>query len=455
MGHWTLRLRHTFALLTIAGALNGCARDDAYPSRPITIVCPWSVGGGTDRVSRQMAFFLEHELGVPVNVINATGGRGVTGHSRGLRAKPDGYTLSMMTVELNMLHWQDLTRISYEDAVPLMSLNEDAAALFVHADAPWESLADLRAAIEPEPGTLTASGTAAGGIWHLAFVGWLEAAGLESNAVKWISSEGAGPSLQELGSKGIQLVCCSLPEADEQLRNNSVRCLGVMAESRVAGYEDVPTFRELGADWTMVGWRGLGVAEGTPADRVETLVAAIERIVSGETQVDGKSFPDFMRQQKFNNSWRPPDEFLKFLEENDRKFGAILKSDAFANLPTQAVGPYSFPLVLGVIGVLLIAAIGVQSGRTDSLDSTKPDVVWSSLNWGNAACVVLAVAAYLTFAEPAGFVVTAAGCLFVLMWKFGTRIPWCLAVTVVLVPAAYQFFAHVMRLPLPRGILGW
>ena len=62
----------------------GCSQSDQYPSRPVTLVCPWAAGGGTDRVSRQMAMLLERELGQPVSVINATGGKGVTGHSRGL-----------------------------------------------------------------------------------------------------------------------------------------------------------------------------------------------------------------------------------------------------------------------------------------------------------------------------------------------------------------------------------
>ena len=77
----------------------GCGTQQPFPSRPITLICPWSPGGGTDRVSRQMAMQLERRLGVPVNVINATGGSGVTGLTRGARSRPDGYTLMMMTVE--------------------------------------------------------------------------------------------------------------------------------------------------------------------------------------------------------------------------------------------------------------------------------------------------------------------------------------------------------------------
>src|SRR5688572_30436687 len=94
-----------FLLCLTAILLAGCGEPEEYPARPITLICPWGVGGGTDLVSRHMALHLEQELGAPVNVINATGGKGVTGHSRGLRAKPDGYTITMITLELNMLPW--------------------------------------------------------------------------------------------------------------------------------------------------------------------------------------------------------------------------------------------------------------------------------------------------------------------------------------------------------------
>jgi hypothetical protein len=90
-----------------------------------------------------MAALLEAEIGVRVNVVNATGGQGVTGHSRGARARPDGYTLTMMTVELNMLHWRGLTTVTPGSFAPLVLFNRDPAAVFVRADAPWRTLAEL------------------------------------------------------------------------------------------------------------------------------------------------------------------------------------------------------------------------------------------------------------------------------------------------------------------------
>ena len=107
------------------------------------------------------ALCLEQDLGVPVNVVNVTGGGGVTGHRYGARARPDGYTLTMMTVELNMLHWRNLTHLSWKDFKPIALINQDAASLFAAgAGSRWTNLASLEKYISENPGQLTASGTA-------------------------------------------------------------------------------------------------------------------------------------------------------------------------------------------------------------------------------------------------------------------------------------------------------
>ena len=130
--------RYSLAIFLVSTLLlaGGCNRGADYPNRPITLVCPWGLGGGTDQISRQAAIHLEQDLGVPVNVINRTGGQGINGHIRGLKSDADGYTIAMITVELNMFHWNHQASLSYRDALPLASLNEDAAALFVHGDSP-------------------------------------------------------------------------------------------------------------------------------------------------------------------------------------------------------------------------------------------------------------------------------------------------------------------------------
>jgi tripartite-type tricarboxylate transporter receptor subunit TctC len=455
--HW----KPFVSILIVCCCLAGCESESSYPDRPITFVCPWSPGGGTDQVSRQMAFFLEAELGVPCTVINATGGQGVTGHRKGMTARPDGYTIATITFELNTLHHQGLTTLTCEDMIPLISVNEDAAAIWVSADSDWNSLDDLVKYVRANPKELTASGTATGGAWHLAFAGWLQAAGLPTDSVKWIPKGGADPSIQELLSGGIDLVCCSLPEAKAAYDRGDLKSLGVMAEGPVPGFEEIPTMKEQGYDWVLVGWRGFAVPPGTPPKRVKVLREAMQKIVKGEVEVDGKTFPDFMQQRGFNNRWRQSDDFHEFLARNDEALGTLLHSEAFQTLAEGAVGPYDFPLLLGGVLCVLIAVQLVVAYRSQSSDTAKTSTPERSLDSNrsdsaiNVAAGLAAVVAYLLLAETVGFVILASAILFGLLWRLGTKPITSLAITVLLVPLVYHLFAVILRVPLPRGWWGW
>ncbi|MET0192190.1 MAG: tripartite tricarboxylate transporter substrate-binding protein, partial [Hyphomicrobiaceae bacterium] len=101
----------------------------AFPERPVTLIVPWAAGGGTDAVARYIASALEKELGQPVNVINRTGGNGVVGHAAIAGATPDGYTIGLITLEINMMHWVGLTELTYEAYTPLALVNADPAAI--------------------------------------------------------------------------------------------------------------------------------------------------------------------------------------------------------------------------------------------------------------------------------------------------------------------------------------
>lgn len=181
-----LKLHNKAGLASIAvllTAIAGPALAD-YPEKPITIIVPWAAGGGTDATARTIGKALEEELGATVNVVNRTGGSGVVGHSAIARANPDGYTLGLVTGEINMMHWQGLTDLTYRDYTPIAQINYDYAGVQVAADGPFDDLEDLVKTVGEQPkGTYTASGTGQGGVWHLAFAGFLMDQGMEPDRV--------------------------------------------------------------------------------------------------------------------------------------------------------------------------------------------------------------------------------------------------------------------------------
>lgn len=429
----------------LALLLFGCRGDTEFPDRPITLICPWSAGGGTDRVARQIASQLERELDVPVNVVNATGGGGVTGHTRGAQARPDGYTMTLITAELTMLHWRGLTNITHEDYRPLALVNQDNAAVFVRNDAPWTSLNQLEDEIRERPGELRASGTAFGGVWHLSLAGWLTQMDLSPTAVNWVSLGGAAPALQELMAGGLEVVVCSPPEAQSLLDADRIRALGIMSEERHPTFPDIPTFQEEGFDWTSGTWRGLALPDGVPEERYEVLSDAVQKVLNSE------EYERFLTSAGFGPSEVPPEETEEFLQRQDEQYGEVLTSEAFQSVQSQQYGAWLFPSVL--LGLIVLVSFPllwtkeliVPSGAEAFTPEGARRVVFS----------IAAVVFYILVAEVLGFILTTALLMGVLFWRYGVKWHVGLAVTAVLVPLTYQLFAIYLRVPLPWGWFGW
>jgi len=270
----------------------------AYPERPLTLIVPWSAGGGTDATGRMIASLLEKELGQPVNVVNRTGGSGVVGHSAIATAKPDGYTIGVATVEIGMMHWAGLTELTGKDYTPIALYNYDAAGFQVSADSPWETVQDAIDAIKANPGKHKASGTGQGGIWHLALAGMLNSAGISPDASPWVPSKGAAPGLQELTAGGVDIVTCSIVEAGALIDAGKVKALAVMDSERNGAFPDVPTLSEAAElDWQLAAWRGLAGPKGMPDEATETLTAAFDKVWNSD------EFQEFMKGRGFGLVW--------------------------------------------------------------------------------------------------------------------------------------------------------
>ncbi|WP_155826460.1 tripartite tricarboxylate transporter substrate binding protein [Vreelandella zhanjiangensis] len=319
----------TLITSSIAAAImvaSGSALAD-YPERPITLIVPWAAGGGTDATARTIARALEEELGQNVNVVNRTGGSGVVGHTAILNAKPDGYTIGLATVEVNTMHWQGLTDLTYEDLTPIAQINYDSPGIQVATDGAFDSLDTLMEAIRTQPkGSLTASGTGQGGIWHLAFAGFLMDQGIPADQVIWVPSEGSAPAMTELASGGVDVVSTSIPEARSMIDAGRVKSFAVMASERLSAFPDIPTANELvGSDYQVGAWRGIVGPQGMDAEVVATLESALEAAYQSDT------YQDFMTQRGFGTEWRNAEEFGQMMEEMDGILGEIVEQVGLAN----------------------------------------------------------------------------------------------------------------------------
>ncbi len=302
-----------------SGESSSKAAEVKFPTHPITMICPFAAGGGTDAVARMVASLMEQDLKQPVTVVNKPGGGGAVGHTAGATAAPDGYTLTLATSDVVMLHWMGVAEVTYKDLKGVGLVNFDASSINVRADAPWKTVFELQEYAKANPGKLKASGTGKGGCWDLARAGWLMTVGLPVDSIPWVPSTGAAPSLQELLAGGIQVVPCSIAEARSLIDAKKVKSLSIMADKRMDLFPDVPTLKEQGINWSEGVWRGVIVPKTTP----DAIVAILEK--SLENSVKSPKFKEFMDKSGLGIWWKPAAEFDKFMASEDASKEKVMR----------------------------------------------------------------------------------------------------------------------------------
>lgn len=310
------------AISTLFAACEGTTdQKKSYPTRPLSFIVPWSAGGMTDMSSRMASAVWQNALGQSVNVVNRTGGGGVVGHLAISQARPDGYTLGAVTVDITLLHHTGITDLTYENYTPIALLVNNPAAVTVRVDAPWDSLPDLLADLRKSPGELQASGTAKNGIWDLARMGFLKAAGLEPSAMPWVPSQGAAPALQELIAGGVDVVTAALSEVDALRQAGQVKTLAVMAEERLPEFPDVPTLKEYGLDWSVGGW----VAICGPADLPAEIRTALDSTI--RVAVQDPEYLTAMKNSGATMQFLAGEECAAFMAKQDQVNGELLQAN--------------------------------------------------------------------------------------------------------------------------------
>lgn len=312
------------ALAVSAVALCAATAFAQYPNRPITLIVPWGAGGGTDYHARTIASMLEKELKQPVTVVNRTGGSGVVGHSAIAEAAPDGYTIGTVTVEINMMHWMGLTKLTQADYAPIGLLNFVPAGVEVAADSKYKTLKDVLDDARANPGKLKASGTGQGGIWHLALAGMLMKAGMKADQIPWIPSDGAASGLKELVAGSIQVSTVAPAEASTLIKSGKVRLLAAMTPQRIPAFPDAPTLKEQGLDWELQSFISLMGPKGMPKEAVATLEAAMKKIQASpewKAAMDARGFG--------LNSMSAAD-LGKFAAKSNQDLGTVMKAIGIA-----------------------------------------------------------------------------------------------------------------------------
>lgn len=256
----------------------GTARAAGYPSRPVELVVPASAGGGTDAVARAFAEAAKRHSPQPFVVVNRPGASGAIGMGEVLNARPDGYKVAVVIVELAILPFLNQVRFSADDFRMVARLNADPAAIMVRTDSPWGTIEDFFAEAKKRPEQVELGDSGVGSIWHLAAAAMAEKAGASFLHVPY---PGAAPSLLALLGGHVDAMASSPGEAAAHVQAGKLKVLAVMSDARAPGFEGAPTLKERGIDLTIGTWRGLGLRNGTP-EPVAAALADIARKAAAE-----------------------------------------------------------------------------------------------------------------------------------------------------------------------------
>lgn len=310
------------AALVLFGATGCKEKKEVYPKKGITMICPWGAGGGTDAILRAVCSTAEKYIGTTITVENKTGGAGSIGFRAIKDAKPDGYTIGMITFELNSNPWQGLQDFTYADYDPLVMVNTDAATITVKADAPYNTLEEFVEYCKAYPGKVNIGNSAPGSVWHIAAGLFASAAGV---SVKHVPFEGAAGAVTAVAGGHIEAVSVSLAEVKSQLDAGNVKVLAIMDSKRPEAYPDIPTLKECGYDVEFGTWRGIALPKGVPAETREIIFDAFTQAMHDA---------DFLATAKNlnqNATYMDSKVYTEYLKNNYESTGETMKQLGLAN----------------------------------------------------------------------------------------------------------------------------
>ena len=281
-----------------------------YPSKGISVICPWGAGGGTDSCLRAFCEALSKQLGVTLTVDNQTGASGVIGHEAIADADPDGYIMGMITFELSAYKAQDMSDYTYENYDPLCRVNTDAAAITVNTDwAAANGITDVATFVEyckAHPGEVMMGGSSSGSVWHIAGGYLMNATGIELKMITY--ANGAADAVKAAAQGEIQGVTVSLAEARSFI-GNGLTVLGVMDTERNSAFPDVPTCQEQGFDVVYATQRGMALPLGCDEEVRAKLQAACA------AAIEDPDFIEFMNNAGQTISYMDAEAYTAYLKQ--------------------------------------------------------------------------------------------------------------------------------------------
>ena len=333
MGRAHHRLSFWAAAAAIAGVITAdrdtySAQAEDWPTRPMTLVVPFSAGGSSDAIARIVADGISNDLRQPVVVENVTGVGGLLGGSRVAKAAPDGYQFvigNVGTFAQSQWLYKQPAYNAVTDFAPVALLTDETLVLVTRKDFPGDTLQQFIAYAKANQDKMHFASSGAGGSNHLACMLLNSTIGIEVTHVPY---RNVVQGLQDVMGGRIDYDCLSLPLALPQIAAKSVKPIAVLSKNRSKALPDLASADEQGlTGFDLPSWYALFLPAATPPAIVQKLnratVAALQVPAIGERlqQIGG----DVIAPER-----RSPEYLAQFLAAEIKKWEAPIKASGLS-----------------------------------------------------------------------------------------------------------------------------
>lgn len=318
-----------FGMVAALSAVSGhvpAAQTGSFPSRPIRVIVPFSVGGTSDLVARLVGAKLGEELGVQLVVDNRGGGGSTLGTALAAEATPDGHTIIVNNIGLavNETLRPERPYRALRDLAPISLVGFSPSVLVVNKDLPAKNVAEFIALAKAQPGKIAFGSAGAGSSTHLSMAYLQSVAKIELHHVPY---KGGGPAVIDAIAGHVQCVLVPVPTVYGHLKAGRLRGLGVTGSKRSSTVPELPTIAEAGVPgYEFSTWFGLLAPSRTPKAVITRLnQATVKSLGAGELR--GK-----LQSQGLDPQPSTPEEFGKFIRSEIVKWKKVIET---AGITTQ------------------------------------------------------------------------------------------------------------------------